>query len=69
MAAVKIEHVTKKIHGRAVLDDIDLEIPDGSVAGFTGVNGSGKSMLFRAVAGLVRINGDRYLSAESCSTA
>ena len=61
MAAVKIEHVTKKIHGRAVLDDIDLEIPDGSVAGFTGVNGSGKSMLFRAVAGLVRINGGQIL--------
>ena len=63
MAAVKIEHVTKKIHGRAVLDDIDLEIPDGSVVGFTGVNGSGKSMVSCAS------TEDRYLSAASCSTA
>ena len=37
-----------------MLDDVCLELDRGKIYGFVGVNGSGKSMLFRAVSGLIR---------------
>lgn len=49
-------HVTKTIKGSPVLTDINLELHSGKVYGFTGRNGSGKTMLFRALSGLMRID-------------
>ena len=56
MSYVSLVGVSKFIRRRAVLDNVSLEVPKGIVAGFTGVNGSGKTMLFRAVSGLVGID-------------
>jgi len=53
---IKIENATKVIKDRAVLDGISLELPRGGVYGFMGINGSGKTMLFRAVAGLIHLS-------------
>ncbi len=55
MSYIELDQVTKSIHGRRVLDGITLSIPKGTIAGFTGINGSGKSMLLRSVAGLASI--------------
>lgn len=52
---IAISHATKVIKGRAVLDDVSLELPRGGIYGFAGVNGSGKTMLFRAVSGLIHL--------------
>ncbi|NYE57103.1 ABC transporter ATP-binding protein [Carboxydothermus ferrireducens] len=54
MKAVEIQHLTKIIGGRTVLDDITLELERGKIYGFFGRNGSGKTMLFRAICGLIR---------------
>lgn len=51
---VKIEKVTKKLKGTEVLKDINLTLESGKVYGFIGKNGSGKTMLLRLVAGLLR---------------
>lgn len=56
-AYVVCNGVTKSLRGRLVLDSVSFEVPRGAVCGFTGSNGSGKSMLFRAVTGLVRVEG------------
>lgn len=53
---IKIENATKVIKDRTVLDGISLELPRGGVCGFMGINGSGKTMLFRAVAGLIHLS-------------
>lgn len=53
---IKIENATKVIKDRAVLDGISFELPRGGVYGFMGINGSGKTMLFRAVAGLIHLS-------------
>lgn len=53
---INIENATKVIKDRTVLDGISLELPRGGVYGFMGINGSGKTMLFRAVAGLFHLS-------------
>ena len=50
--SVRLDHVSKRIRGRVVLDEVTLDIPSASIAAFTGPNGSGKTMLLRAIAGL-----------------
>lgn len=52
---IRIRNATKVIRGRTVLDNVSLELPRGGVYGFLGINGSGKTMLFRAVSGLMHL--------------
>ena len=46
-------NVGKKIKGKTVLSNIDLDLKSGNIYGFVGPNGSGKTMLFRALSGLM----------------
>lgn len=55
MNGIIISHATKTIRKRPVLSDVSLKVARGGVYGFFGANGSGKTMLFRAVAGLIRL--------------
>ncbi|MFO7295947.1 MAG: ABC transporter ATP-binding protein [Caldicoprobacter sp.] len=54
MMAVEIYHLTKIIKGKTILDDITLELERGKIYGFFGRNASGKTMLFRAICGLIK---------------
>lgn len=56
MTGVSIRNATKVIKGETVLDNVSLDIPRGRVTGLRGINGSGKTMLMRAVCGLIRLN-------------
>lgn len=51
---IKIENVTKVIKGITVIQDVSLTLQSGTVYGLRGVNGSGKTMLMRLIAGLIR---------------
>ncbi len=53
---LKAENISKKIRGKVILDNIDLTLTSGNVYGFVGRNGSGKTMLFRALSGLMKID-------------
>lgn len=48
-----IQNYTKKIGKATVLSDISLTLEGGRIYGFVGRNGSGKTMLMRAVTGLI----------------
>lgn len=61
MTCIKMENVTKKINGSTVLDGISATMESGYVYGFKGINGSGKTMLMRAIIGLVRITSGEIL--------
>lgn len=50
---IQIKNVSKKIKKNVVLDHINLELDQGKIYGFRGINGSGKTMLFRAICGLI----------------
>ncbi|MBQ5735491.1 MAG: ABC transporter ATP-binding protein [Lachnospiraceae bacterium] len=55
MMRLDVSNVTKKIKGKIILDNINLELVSGRIYGFVGENGSGKTMLFRAISGLMRL--------------
>ncbi len=48
------EKLYKIIDKKEVLYDVSLNLKGGRIYGFTGENGSGKTMLFRTLSGLVR---------------
>lgn len=50
---LKIENYTKIIKGRNILQNINLSFQSGKIYGFYGRNGSGKTMLFRALTTLI----------------
>lgn len=50
---IKMENVTKTIKKAPILVDINLEFQGGKVYGLKGKNGSGKTMLMRAICGLI----------------
>ncbi|MBU3174631.1 ATP-binding cassette domain-containing protein [Clostridium estertheticum] len=54
MSYIEIKNLTKTIKGNKVLDNININLNNGKIYGFIGRNGSGKTMLFRAICGLIR---------------
>lgn len=49
-------NISKTIRKRIILSDINLHLISGNIYGFVGPNGSGKTMLFRALSGLMSID-------------
>ncbi|RDB69874.1 multidrug ABC transporter ATP-binding protein [Eggerthella sinensis] len=54
MKMIKIEGVTKSIKGSMVLENVSMTAESGVVTGLSGINGSGKTMLMRVIAALVK---------------
>jgi ABC-2 type transport system ATP-binding protein len=50
---LEIRNLTKQIQTNTVLHHINLEVEEGKIYGIIGRNGSGKSMLFKTIAGLL----------------
>lgn len=51
--AIIFKEVTKVIGNSVVIDNVDIIIPSNQITGFKGINGSGKTMLMRLIAGLI----------------
>lgn len=51
---IKVNNLSKVLNGNKVLKNITLSLKKGNIYGFLGKNGSGKTMLFRAIAGLIK---------------
>ena len=66
---LKVKNYSKKIKDKLVLDDINLNLKSGNVYGFFGRNGSGKTMLFRAITTLIYpTSGDVIIDGKSIIT-
>lgn len=50
---ISVEHLTKTFGAETVLSDVSLELEGGTIYGLRGKNGSGKTMLLRALCGLI----------------
>jgi sulfate transport system ATP-binding protein len=63
---IKVHSVTKRFGDFVALDDVSIDVPDGSLTALLGPSGSGKSTLLRVIAGLeqpdsgdVEVGGER----------
>ena len=50
---IELKNVSKTIEQQTILSDINLKLENGKIYGFVGRNGSGKTMLFRIICGLI----------------
>ncbi|PDY44062.1 ABC transporter ATP-binding protein [Bacillus pseudomycoides] len=50
---IEIQELTKVKKKAIILENISLQLNSGKIYAFQGINGSGKSMLFRAISGLL----------------
>src|SRR4029450_5094835 len=66
--SIEVRNVTKRFDSFLALDDVSLEIPEGSLTAILGPSGSGKSTLLRIVAGLERPDGGEVLLAGEDAT-
>lgn len=49
---LKFEHVVKRFGGITASNDINIDVPKGSIYGIIGPNGAGKTTLFNMVTGV-----------------
>lgn len=54
--AIIVRNVTKKFGNVTVLDNVSLQVKKGTICGIIGRNGSGKTVLFKCICGLLQIN-------------
>ena len=53
MHTLELNHVSKHIRRKEILRDVSCRMESGKITGFRGENGSGKTMIFRTIAGLI----------------
>ncbi len=68
---IEVRGLSKALRGRAILTDVDLTVPRGTVAVIEGANGAGKTTFVRMLAtvvspdsGLARVNGYDVLDSS-----
>ena len=60
MYLVTTNNLTKVYGGRAVVNKVNMHIPEGSIYGFVGENGSGKTTIMRMLTGIASPNAGSF---------
>ncbi len=56
---LRVEQISKHFGGLVALNQVSLDVQDGSIVGLIGPNGSGKSTLFNVISGVLTPNGGK----------
>jgi sulfate transport system ATP-binding protein len=65
---IAVNNVKKRFGDFVALDDVSIEVPDGSLTALLGPSGSGKSTLLRVIAGLEQPDEGAILIADTDAT-
>jgi phospholipid/cholesterol/gamma-HCH transport system ATP-binding protein len=60
-AIIEFKHITKRFGARAVLDDLNLDIPRGKITFIVGKSGEGKSVTIKHIMGLLKPDSGRIV--------
>jgi sulfate transport system ATP-binding protein len=65
---ITVENATKRFGDFVALNDVSIEVPDGSLTALLGPSGSGKSTLLRVIAGLETPDSGRVVISDQDMT-
>jgi sulfate/thiosulfate transport system ATP-binding protein len=66
---ITVEGANKRFGDFQALNDVSINVPDGSLTALLGPSGSGKSTLLRAIAGLEELDSGRVMINDEDATA
>jgi len=65
MLALDVSHLTVALDGTRILDDLSFRVEAGTTLAVIGPNGSGKTILFRALIGALPVEGTLTWAADT----
>ena len=64
MSFIELNEVGKIVKRRPLLHDVSADIPEGSITVLEGINGSGKTLILKAILGLIKTSGEVIVNGK-----
>ena len=64
MSFIELNEVRKVVKRRPLLHDVSADIPEGSITVLEGINGSGKTLILKAILGLINTSGEVIVNGK-----
>ena len=66
---IRAEHISKSLNRIPILKDVNLSIPEKSIYAIVGQSGTGKSVLFKSIIGMMKVDGGKVWFKDTELTA
>lgn len=57
---LELKNIKKQFDGRTILDNLNLQVPDGQILAIVGPSGAGKTTLLRCISGLETVDSGEF---------
>lgn len=58
---LELKKIKKQFDGRTILDNLNLQVPDGQILAIVGPSGAGKTTLLRCISGLETVDSGEFI--------